>query len=483
MNWFDVDKAGLAKLIEQRGRGFAILELLQNSWDQNVTEVRVTIEPFPGSPYARITVTDDDPAGFANLSHAFTLFAESTKKSDPSKRGRFNLGEKLVLACCTQATITSTTGTVLFTDQGREVHPRRRRPEGSEFMGIMRMTRAEMDESLRLLRTTLPPVPTWVNGTLLPTRKSLASWTQTLQTEIADAEGFLRRAQRITKVEAFDVLEGEVGTLYELGIPVVETGDRWHVSVGQKVPVTLDRTNVPPHYLRDVRVGLLNAMVHGLETKDDATAPWVRDAASHPAVAGEAIRQVMDLRFGEKRVAYDPSDPEANKLATAGGYTVVTGGSLSAAEWENARKANAVPPAGQVTPSPKPFSPDGTPLKTVERADWRASWLAFEQFATRVADAAVGGPVTLVIADDPGWGHRAACGPARTLYWNVATEGADFFDYGPYERTLALLIHELAHVAVSDHLSRAFYDELCRIGAVTVRLAVEHPEFFTVKPR
>jgi 3-(3-hydroxy-phenyl)propionate hydroxylase len=32
----------------------------------------------------------------SDLTHAFTLFAESAKKGDAEKRGRFNLGEKLV---------------------------------------------------------------------------------------------------------------------------------------------------------------------------------------------------------------------------------------------------------------------------------------------------------------------------------------------------------------------------------------------------
>jgi hypothetical protein len=31
-----------------------------------------------------------------------------------------------------------------------------------------------------------------------------------------------------------------------MGIPVVETGDRWHVDVAQKVPLNFDRDNLPP---------------------------------------------------------------------------------------------------------------------------------------------------------------------------------------------------------------------------------------------
>ena len=32
-NWFDVDKAGLAKLMAGRPKAFIVFELLQNAWD------------------------------------------------------------------------------------------------------------------------------------------------------------------------------------------------------------------------------------------------------------------------------------------------------------------------------------------------------------------------------------------------------------------------------------------------------------------
>ncbi len=31
-NWFEVAKEGLARLLERRGKHFAVLELLQNAW-------------------------------------------------------------------------------------------------------------------------------------------------------------------------------------------------------------------------------------------------------------------------------------------------------------------------------------------------------------------------------------------------------------------------------------------------------------------
>ncbi len=84
--WFEVDKNGLAKLLARRGKGFVVSELIQNAWDTDAKEVTVTLAPIEGVPYASLVVTDDDPEGFKDISHAFTLFAESAKKTDPTNK-------------------------------------------------------------------------------------------------------------------------------------------------------------------------------------------------------------------------------------------------------------------------------------------------------------------------------------------------------------------------------------------------------------
>ena len=48
--WFDVDKAGLAALIEARGKSFAVFELLQNALDSNPTHVSIELKPIPSEP-------------------------------------------------------------------------------------------------------------------------------------------------------------------------------------------------------------------------------------------------------------------------------------------------------------------------------------------------------------------------------------------------------------------------------------------------
>ena len=63
---FEVDKEGLAKLMSRRGASFAVLELLQNAWDEASTVVKVDLA-YLGNDRALLTVEDDNPEGFADL--------------------------------------------------------------------------------------------------------------------------------------------------------------------------------------------------------------------------------------------------------------------------------------------------------------------------------------------------------------------------------------------------------------------------------
>lgn len=214
MDWFSVDKAGLAKLLDKRGKAFIVFELVQNCWDTNAKEVDISIVPVENAPYATIEVVDDDKDGFKNLAHAFTLFAESDKKADPTKRGRFNLGEKLVLALCDRAEILTTTGSIVFDSSGRR-SSRSHIVKGSIFRGTVRMTRGELLEVRQSVRMLLPPqgVVTRFNGDPLRVRPPIAQKEFTLPTEISDAEGFLRRSQRKTLVSVHEVESEETPML------------------------------------------------------------------------------------------------------------------------------------------------------------------------------------------------------------------------------------------------------------------------------
>lgn len=478
-DWCAVDLDGLAKLLERRGKAFVLYELLQNAWDTNATRVEVRLVPIEGRPLAELTIVDDDPDGFRNLSHAYTLFAESEKKGDATKRGRFNLGEKLVLASCERATVSSTTGTVIFDEAGRRESTRRQRDAGTVFDARVKMTRLELADVLEEVRSVIPPIPTLINGEQLPQRTPVRSFEVTLQTEIADDEGYLRRTKRATQVRVY-AKAGPTAKLYEMGIPVVELGDDlYDVEVMQKIPLSVERDNVTPGYLRELRAHVLNA-TFVLLRREDVSSRAVQDALSHPAVSRDAVVDVVTKQWGEKRATYDASDVEANARLTASGHAIVHGGSYSAEAWANIRAAEALPRAGVLAPTPRPYSqdPDAPARKLLPEEEWTPGMVTLAAYACELGWKLIGKAIRVNIDRGQfgaGWG---ACYGGGELTFNLATLGRAFFDEGPSVRVNRLLIHELSHEGASSHLHDDFHDNLEKLGAKLTQLALSNPELF-----
>jgi hypothetical protein len=87
--WFSVDKEGLGKQAVELGKGRLLGELVSNGLDElGVTQIAVTLALVPGEGVADLSVADDSPQGFRNLSDAFTLFAESYKRTNVIQRGQ-----------------------------------------------------------------------------------------------------------------------------------------------------------------------------------------------------------------------------------------------------------------------------------------------------------------------------------------------------------------------------------------------------------
>src|ERR1700730_5296014 len=201
--WFDVDRAGLGKQAEQHGKGRLVGELVQNALDEaGVTRIDITLALVPGRPLADLSVEDDSPEGFRDLAHAYTLFAESYKRANPEQRGQYNFGEKLVLAVCESASISTTKGTALFTAEGRTEKPRQKRERGSVFQGRIKMTREEYPEVCDYLRCLLLPenVVVTFNGDRLRPRKPLQTFEASLETLVTDDNGVMRPRTRKTTV-------------------------------------------------------------------------------------------------------------------------------------------------------------------------------------------------------------------------------------------------------------------------------------------
>src|SRR5258708_37978925 len=83
-SWLEVDKNGLKQTLKRKGISWAILELAQNSWDEDSTRVEITLtNPVNGK--STLTCRDNAPNGYADLSKSFVMFAPSYKKADAEK--------------------------------------------------------------------------------------------------------------------------------------------------------------------------------------------------------------------------------------------------------------------------------------------------------------------------------------------------------------------------------------------------------------
>lgn len=296
-----------------------------------------------------------------------------------------------------------------------------------------------------------------------------------LRTEIAAGGGFLRRADRDTTIGLYEVRQGEKAMIYEMGIPVVETGDKWHCDIGQKIPLTLDRENVLPAFLSQLRLAVFNRM-HNKLAQQDVNSEWIEATIGSPDCRGEAVESYLKARFGGKRVSFDVSDPEANKLAVSKGYTVVHGAMMSAGAWKNAKTANAILPAGKVTPGPKVWTGENDPdakifNEWIPETKWTEGMRQIASFAAQAAKQVLKRSITVTFCATPHHLGAASYGPSGHLVFNKFRLGAEWFEQGISDDVVQLLIHEFGHEFSPDHLSAEYHEALCRIGAKLFTLA------------
>jgi len=465
-HWLEIDKKGLQKLLGQKNKVFLLTEMVSNAWDEDITRVEVTLSRPNENNHSWLPVTDNSPTGWSDLSHSHTMFAESTKKGKSEKRGRFNAGEKDVLALAIEAKLTTVKGQVLFNEDGT-------RTEGTETREI------GSEQQAKLL---IPPkgIVTLFNGDKIPYRKPIGSFTETLPIPLADKEGVMRNTERKTEVYLYKKRPSEVAMIYEMGIPIVELGDdKWHVNVMQKVPLSRDRDNVNPSYLRKIRVGALNAKFKEI-VKADAGADWVSEALASTTSTDPAVKHVMKARFGDKYVTRDVSDIGSAKEAVSMGYNIVEGGSLSGAAWTRV-KAVLNPDGTPLIRTSKEVAPTDVDLnlnKVVPAEKWTAVMRDYAKFVERVAPRLIERAITVQFIDDDDDMIRGC------LKWREGqmTVNLAYHDVNSQQGNYYLMLHELAHNTLhsNDHLHKIFYETVNTLGAKLAILALKEPELFEV---
>ena len=479
-SWLEVDVDGLRKTLSRKGKVWAVHELIQNSWDAEATQVNVTLTR-PKNGTSTLTCVDNAPGGFADLSHSHTLFAESDKKDKATKRGRFSAGDKYVLAMMRQATVTSTTGQVVFQSNGqRKTNDEKRTEVGSEFKGVLNMTDEDYNDITGKIGYIIPPVPTFINGQQVAPRTPVHSFKVTLPTEIADDAGILRSRKRETTVNLYALREGETAHLYEMGIPVVPIDENleWHVDIQQKVPLNIERDNVNPSYLRDVYTAVAIEKIDEV-AEGGASAPWLTIAAENTKTDKTTTRKIFIKRFGENAVLHDQGDLGANREAVAAGKTVVPKGSMPPEMRKNVLAAGVKKAGEEYSTKFRGTS------KIVPEEELTNAARQYRQFITDVAP--------LVLPERPLKGVKIVSDPDSKMLGCTQWLDPKGFEFTVnlachnclnWADNYSLFIHELAHFYVqrNDHLFEGFWRAVDDMGGRLASVALVHPELFPTKP-
>ncbi len=481
MGWFIASQEGLAEWMNGKPKIFILAELLKNAWDENST--RVTIDLTYTGKTATLVVEDDSPDGWQSLDSAFTLFRPSYKKGDPTKRGRFEAGDKMAFSVCREVIVETMEGKVHFLPKGeRQNHPRIKRERGTKVTCIIPMKKAEYEGICNTIHTFIPPehIETMFNGSPISHRKPFCEFQETLPTVQGPN---LSPTRRITKVQVYHPEVGKPAGLYEMGVRILDTEDKYIINVDQKLPLNLEQNNVPAAYRKAIRVSVANHVLDDLEP-DDMTEDWVQEATGDKRAAKELTEKFLDSTQGKDRVAFDPNNPDSVDTARGAGYNIVPSRGLTKGQRANAKKHDLLRPAGQVFPTH-----DGTvPGKMVPESEWTQAQKVVARYSKEVAKALWGIHLKVQMIESPKATTVAdyTHAPTSLLRYNLAHGSLPSFDqmlratterefYDAVEPIDDLLIHELGHQKGKEH-DLEYRSAITTLAAKFKRLAMEHPE-------
>ena len=367
-----VSSSGMRELHAGRSPWSLVKELVQNSWDEapEATVCEVEIGPGSGPGKTLISVTDDGP-GFSNIADAYTLMGASSKRASPIKRGRFNLGEKELIAVALEATIQTVGHTIHFPAEGGRQERRNRSKRGTIVHLTMPWKKAQRGELIERLKRFRPTECRLViNGEEVERREPILTQKATLQTVLQNGVGEpMRMTRRSTNIDILARVANEAW-IYEMGIPVQSIDGQYDLDIQQKIPMPPNRDTIGKAYLQDVQAEVLNAMHEQME-REEFGDTWIRTAVEDDRIVPEAVQTVVKQRHGDK-VAMWSSNTDANMRAAEAGYEIVNPRAMSPEERKHVREHAGVESANDLfgrgpSVESKKVTPDSFKLAF---ADW-----------------------------------------------------------------------------------------------------------------
>jgi len=460
-NWFEVSKEGLKSLQAGKPKHYILRELVQNAWDENIKKCEVELS-YEGKE-AQIKVIDDSPEGFKDLTDAFTLFKSTSKRTDPQKRGRFNVGEKQAIALATRAKITTTKGTIVFEKEGRR-NVMQKRELGSEVVLWVKMKKEEYDEMLNEISKYLVPegIEFIVNGIERHYHTPEQIISTSLETEIEE-NGIMKKMQRKTEIWVY-AKSFEKAILYEMGLPICEIDCKYDISIQQKVPMGIDRETVSQKYLSNIFAEVLNMTYQEID-KSESSDIWVREATGNGRIVKEAVSEIVKKRFGDKVVVANPFDPNSIDEAISHGFNVVYGSELSKDEWDKIKKDDLMSSSTDL------FGKSLVGATTVEPNSKQEK---IGLLVAKIAEQILG--IKIKVSFFKSEATEMADFGGNVLSFNVSKIPADWWD-GLKGEMLGLIIHELAH-SKGNHTEMSYHECLTGLAGDLIVIALKEPDFF-----
>ena len=469
-NRFEVSTEGMRELQSGREPWQLAKELVSNAWDEKAKHCRVELRSLT-SRTAYLSVYDDGN-GFKDIVDAWTLMKHTDKRLDPEMRGRFNIGEKEILAVAQSAKITTAGKIISFPAiGGRQVTKSPKPVKGTLVEAWLPWGSAQVREAMRRLSQLMtPPGVTYtVNGSVIPSQSPHKVVQVVLETVLQRGPGEpVAATRRKTAVEIYRTLNGCGSQLCEMGIPVHAIDCPYSVNVLQKIPLPPNRDTVKASYLQDIYTAVLNATADEVE---DASANWIRVALEDKDVDHDAARTIITKRYG-KKVALWSSDTMSNDKALAAGYEIVHGRTLS-----NKERGLFTTVGVQYTSDAFP-APSGAPPATLSEDKLTEGMKHVRQYAKQLHEGLFGKEVSVSFYSQFG-SHTAASYGAGCLSFNVSCLGRAWFDTID-ANTTGLLIHEFAHTEGIGH-EPSYYRSLQNLAGRAVHLALDRPSVFEVK--
>ena len=336
---FEVNVKGLQEIIGGADEWRHPIEIVANVFDEyngyaegkrRPTFCEVTFTKEGNSP-ATLTVTDDG-AGFDEVSDIWTFFRTTQMRTNAKVSGRFNAGEKQLVALAKEAKIVTGSHTVEFVDGKRNhTHHRTEQRQGTQLTATLAWKFDLVKKAIQQLESVIAPegLIYTVNGKLIANGINKVDVVNvSLPTVVlSDVDGTVAmrptwRKSDVTIIETSD--DEPAAWLYELGVPVCEMAHDfpYSLNVNQKVPVPMSRDMVSKKYIERL-IGLVIEAAPHILNEADADAEFIKPALEY-VQDDEAVAEVV-ARVFPTSLRWS-SNSKANAYASLGEYDILSRG-------------------------------------------------------------------------------------------------------------------------------------------------------------